>query len=401
MKAPLILIGLVCLALGALFAAIGGRPLLDDWRYRAHGERVEAVVTEKLLRRATTNTDTAYEITVRYSVTGGASYERTERVPVHVWERVERGSSLPVEYARDDPASARVPGPLDRASLALWLGLGGALICGGVLAFRAAFRRYPLADAESLTPDSPAVVAIAAEPSFWPLARRSFGFWTGAMCLLIALPLAGASILTHYADWSFGREATFTDGTVLTKEIRKSRRRGKTRVRGYEATYRFAVDGRVYEGRDQLSLDGWRALHEQERTRVRYRPRDPSDNRLDAPRPWLRRTVMLLSGILLSGIGGFLFAGAVRRARLEWRLSPHGARTEGTVTARFDRNLVVDGVRLWRLQYEFSDDQGVRHENTTDMPETDAAGWNVGESGVVLYDPARPDEAIWIGREPR
>jgi hypothetical protein len=317
---------------------------------------------------------------------------------VHVWENVERGATLPVEYLRDDPASVRVPQPIDWPTSALWLGIGAVLICGGVVAVRAAFRR-PSEDAETEAIDQVPVVNIAAEPSYWPTARRSLGFWTGAVCLVVGIPLAGAGCFTLFDDWRFQRSATATDGTVLTKKIRKSQRRGRTRIRGYEATYRFTVDGRIYEGRDQISRDGWQPLREQEPTRVRYRPRDPSDNRLDAPRPWLRRTVVLLVGLLFSGIGGFLFIGAIRRARLEWRLSREGARTEGTITDCFDRNVVIDGVRQWRLRYEFCDQHGRRHQNTTDLPEDDAARWTVGATGLVLYDPAQPDEAMWIGQE--
>jgi hypothetical protein len=55
--------------------------------------------------------------------------------------------------------------------------------------------------------------------------------------------------------------------------------------------------------------------------------------------------------------------------------------------------------QLWRLQYQFSDFLGRRHVKTIDLPESEAKLWSVGQSGCVLYDSARPADALWIGRE--
>ena len=63
------------------------------------------------------------------------------------------------------------------------------------------------------------------------------------------------------------------------------------------------------------------------------------------------------------------------------------------------RNLKVNKARIWRLRYEFRDYQGRAHAQTVDVPESDAELWKVGDTGRVLYDPANPRDAIWLGRD--
>lgn len=183
---------------------------------------------------------------------------------------------------------------------------------------------------------------------------------------------------------------------VLTKEIERSGKRNETKR--YHATYRFTVGERTFEGRDELSSEGWQRLREREPTDVLYRPNNPSSSRLAGSRPWFSKAFITLLGTLFTGIGGTVFMGAVRHARLEWRLRQSGVHAQGTVTELRDRNLKINGVRQWRLHYEFSDYQGRRHQNTTDLPEDEAQNWTVGETGRVLYDSARPSEAMWLGR---
>ena len=129
-RASLIVIGAAFLLVGGIFIYIGGSDLLEQRRYRQQGVRVEAVTTSKALRRATTSTDTAYEITYQFNLPGGGPYQQTESVSVPLWEYVEQGSPLTVEYVSGAPASARViagDGSDERASAI------GALAVGAVL----------------------------------------------------------------------------------------------------------------------------------------------------------------------------------------------------------------------------------------------------------------------------
>jgi len=91
-RAPLIVFGAAFLLVGGIFIYIGGSNLLEQRRYRQQGVQVEAVATGKALRRATTTTDTAYEISYQFNLPGGSRYQQTESVSVPLWERVEQGS---------------------------------------------------------------------------------------------------------------------------------------------------------------------------------------------------------------------------------------------------------------------------------------------------------------------
>jgi hypothetical protein len=110
------------------------------------------------------------------------------------------------------------------------------------------------------------------------------------------------------------------------------------------------------------------------------------------------KTLFGLIGLVLTVLGSGLLVRGVRNAWLEWHLRNHGVSARGTVTDLSDRNLKVDGVQLWQLQYAFNDFQGHRHLKTFDMSQGEAQGWKIGDVGGVLYDPARPTEARWLGR---
>jgi hypothetical protein len=395
MKASLILIGVALLFIGAIFVAVGGSTLIEELRYRQPGARAEATAIGKTLHRATETSDTAYEISYRFRLPDGSSQVRLEPVPVHLWERIDAGSPLTVEYLQDDPSSARVV--RDRENLkpaALWFLLGSAMVLGGLTALKRSFRR---AVVETPSPEPPPQIAVAQEPSFWPLARRSPGFWFGAMFLSVGgtFFLAGGREL--YRDLMFQREARVTQAVVLTKEIRRSGRQNRTKH--YEATYRYTVAGAAFEARDVLSFDGWSRLIEREPAEVFYHAADPGISHLSRRRPWGAPTFMTSIGTLFSGIGATFVLGAIRRARLEWRLRQGGVSTSATVVDLREQNLKIDGVQQWRLNYRYQDLRGGTHDDTITIPEDEAAQWNIGDAGKVLYDPAQPAAAVWVGRE--
>ena len=417
-RAPLIVFGAAFFLVGGIFLFIGGGTLLEQRRYRQQGVRVEAVVTGKALQRATTSTGTAYDITYQFKPSDGEPYQQTESVSVRLWERVERGSPLTVEYVSGAPASARVvTDRADDTTTAIGaLGVGVVLVLlvligGVVLHKRGRSRRF--ADGGVSPPQGAAApdvaepvggassVVVAHQRSFWPLARGSFGFWFGGISLVVGLPwFVVNGVIPFYADWRFAREGRSTQGMVLTKEIRRS---GNTRSETlhYEATYRFAVAGETIEGRDELALEDWERLIERESAEVLYRARNPSSNRLAGNRPWINKTFFGLLGLVFAVLGSTVFVRSVRSARLEWHLRQHGVNTQGTVTELRDRNLKLNGAQQWRLCYEYRDFQGHRHVKTFDLPQDEAQRWQPGDVGSVLYDSSRPTEAVWLGRDSR
>jgi hypothetical protein len=393
-RAALIVIGVALLFIGGIFLAIAGRSLLDEWRYQERGVRVEATATGKTLHRATDASSTAYEIAYRFRLPRGDLQVQSEVVSVHVWEGVDLGSRLRIEYVRDDVSTARVV-RAERAGVSrlLWLALGGVLVLGGLIAGAQGIRRTPKASEPPRTPEP----EVAQERSFWPLARRTSGFWFGGMFLAAGLPalLGGASQV--YEDLTFPRRASVASGMVLTKDFRRSST-GRSSTRHYEATYRYVVAGGTFEGRDQVQFDAWKQLNERGPSTVLYLPEHPAASRLAGPRPWGGAVAFALIGALFSSIGSTFFFGAIRRARLEWRLRQSGVTAPATIVELRERNVKIDGIRQWRLHYEYRDFRGGAHSKSVDLPEDEAQHWKVGDAGSVVYDAARPGAAMWVGR---
>lgn len=317
-RVPLVVFSAALLVVGGIFLYIGGSTVLERWRYRQQGVQVDAVVTHKALQRATASTGTAYELSYQFTLPDGSFHRQVERVAVPLWERVEPGASLGVEYVSGTPASARIAddGEDDTAPALVALGVGAGLVLlvliGWVMLLTRGAR--PAASNDLTTPHAATAVE-ATSPRFWPLARASLGFWFGGFSLIVGLPwfvVNGA--LPGYDHWQFAREGRSTQGMVLTKEIRRS---GNTRSETlhYEATYRFAVSGFTIEGRDELSLQDWERLIEREPAEVRYRAQDPSSNRLAGGRPWLLQAFFGLAGLVLTIVGSAAFVGALGNAR--------------------------------------------------------------------------------------
>lgn len=397
-RAPLVVIAAALLFTGGIALFIGGSQLLEVWRYGRQGVQTHGIVTGKTLQRATAESDTAYELSYRFQASDGRTVDRTEDVPVHLWEGVERGALLPVVYLAGQPGSARAAADSNGATVGSVVALliGGALTLLGLVFLGMMVRRRASEDARDSTAVADKIVVLH-EPSFWPLARRSAGFWFGGFVSVVGVPFLVTALVLAYGEWQFSRNAISVPGLVLTKEIERS---GKgNRTKHYEATYRFTADGRTFEDRTELAYDGWARLVEREPADVLFLPWRPSSSRLAGPRPWFVRTLVLLAGSIFALIGATVFVRSVRSARLEWHLRQHGVSVQGTVTDLHSRNLKVDDVQIWRLQYEYSDFQGRRHVKTADVPADEAARWKVGDVGTVLYDSGQPAEAAWLGRE--
>jgi hypothetical protein len=236
-KSP-ILFGAVFLFVGALLVFIGGLIFLGEVRYRQQGVRSQAVTLSKVLHRATSDTGTSYDVSYRFSAADGSSHEQTESVPVHVWESVEEGSPLTVEYIAGELESVRVVrANSDDPLIAIvvlsaggLMGLIGLTVLTGALLRRRAQEGTlgPTHAALTQQPESAQIPPAAKDSrvaSFWSLSRRSFGLWFGGIFLVCGLPLFLSSVFLFYDDWRFAQEARSTQGMVLTKDIRESRRR--------------------------------------------------------------------------------------------------------------------------------------------------------------------------------
>ena len=231
--------------------------------------------------------------------------------------------------------------------------------------------------------------------------RGSPVLMVGGVFLLVGVVFLGVSSLQFYGDWRFAQEGRVTQGTVVTKVISTSRDRAggsPSRTTHYEAIYRFPIQGATIEGRDELTRAGWERLTEGGPVEVLYLPATPSSNRLAGPRPWIQKTIFGLIGLVFTGIGAVFLLRAVRQASLESSLRERGVSTKGTVKELSVGMLKINDEYYWRLKYEYQDSQGHRHVSTLDLPEDEARQWKEGDVGVVRYDPAKPAQAVWLGR---
>jgi hypothetical protein len=394
-RASFIVIAVACLFAGGLLLLIGGRTVVDTWRYR-QAIHAEAAATGTALRPATDATSTEYEVSYQ-AIIDGQAHDRTEVVPVDVWERAETTSRVPVQYLAGRPETLRAESIASRASARSYVfaAAGLVLILGGLIAVVSATRRRSPADEAAAVP--PPIAIPVHESSYWPRARQSSGFWLGAIALIVASPLVIAALLQIREEWQFARTGVSTDGLILTKRITLPGRNQPSRR--YEITYRLTVPEGAFEKRVKLSYDEWSRLRERQTVEVVYLPRNPVTSRLNRSGEWMQSVVMGLVATLFFTIGATFFGRSLKRARLEWRLFQRGAAATATVIDVRDRRLKINGVGQWRLTFEYDDFQARRHSGTHDVPEDEARIWKVGDRGAVRYDPGRPADAIWLGRD--
>ncbi|HEY7500423.1 MAG TPA: DUF3592 domain-containing protein [Vicinamibacterales bacterium] len=396
-RAQLVLIAVAFLFVGGICASIGASIVWQDYRYRSSGTRATAVAIGKTLQRATEGSDTAYEISYRVQLAGGRSVDRTERVPVHTWERIERNAPIEVEILPDANESTRVVRDTsgDVTQALLFLGIGIVVLAIGVSVAIAAIRGRARVDR---VPSEPAIpVAPPLHRSFWQVARGSPRFWIGAVFALIALPFALVGAVLSYNAVRFSRGAVSTTGMVLTKET-STHRSGERKSTRYEVSYRFAANGRTFEGRDDVSRGEWNQMIEREPVGVRYLPDNPATNHLAVHSGWMLPAIFTAVGSIVLAVGVALLAGAAKKIRLAMRLERHGVTVPGTVVELVPRNIEINGEWLVSLRFEYADALGVRRTSASDMSLGDAERWKIGDTGRVAYDPSHPDEAMWLGR---
>jgi hypothetical protein len=133
----------------------------------------------------------------------------------------------------------------------------------------------------------------------------------GGILLLVAIVLVAIASGEMYEDWQFAHYARSAQGTILTKSNKSSSsRRGKKRksigTKHYEANYRFDVDGKTYDGEDELTHKAWDRLAEGQAAEILYLPDHPALSRLAGPRPKLEKTLFGIMGLASLLAGGLL-----------------------------------------------------------------------------------------------
>ena len=228
--------------------------------------------------------------------------------------------------------------------------------------------------------------ASAAQSHFWVL--------FGSIWLAVGLPfvlLAGYFIFRERQLTSSGQIA---DGIVLTKNVGRS---GDSIH--HSVTYRFTTpDGTTFEGKSEISEASWSSLTERGSVPIQYLPHRPTVNRVVGATKITLLLIFSCAGVLLSIAGGTLITVSLRKARTRRRLLTAGVRAPATVAEVTPMNLRVNGRTQWRMKYDYQDYQNRRHRQSMYLNADEAMRWKAGDTGDVLFDPDRPQSAIWLGR---
>lgn len=160
---------------------------------------------------------------------------------------------------------------------------------------------------------------MAPKKSIWTRLKKSFGFWFGGIWLVAGLPFLLAVIYLVQDDRRYDIEGRVAQGTVLTKEVRRSRSNNSDTTSHY-VTYRFtASDGETVEGRDQLGQSQWEKLTERGSVQIVYLPSSVDSNRVLGQTNLMLKVIFgILAGFFLLAGGAILFL-SVRRV---WSDSP-------------------------------------------------------------------------------
>ena len=241
-------------------------------------------------------------------------------------------------------------------------------------------------DGASRSPDGRRSLSGVLQANFW--------LFFGSVFLLVGLPfvlLAGYFLVQERQLAAAGR---VLQATVVTKHMSRSGSNVNRSV-----TYRFSdADGQTIEGRSDVGESLWSALIEGGAVDVAYLPNRPSVNRIVGTSKVTLLLIFAFVGAYLSVAGGTIAGAALRHGRMRRRLLTAGVRAPATVAGVKAMNLRVNGRTQWRLAYEYRDYQGQPHRRSMYLDGDEARRWQPGDTGEVLFDPDRPQRAIWLGR---
>jgi len=347
----------------------------------------EASVIDARIVRATAVSSTVYELTYRVAIADRPSIERTESVPVAIWEAATAAGRVRVEPRPGEEtrirrvASDTAIGILAVVGLVLLL---PALALGitGVRGVQRARRGIP-------------------DPPPWGaelLARLPFWTLFGSIWLLVGLPFI---LLVGYFIWEDRQLAVASrtvSGVVLAKAIARSDNgSGPGRFR-HSVHYRFeAGDGRILEDTSEVPEAMSAVLVEREPVPIQYVPGRPRLHRIAGTN---RRGELALFGgigLLIAGAGALIVRADWRRRRRAVRLRDAGIRALATVVQVDALRIRVNQEHLRRIRYQYQDLEHRTHRGVAYVTAEEAERWKPGDKAAILFDPARPRSVVWVG----
>ena len=103
--------------------------------------------------------------------------------------------------------------------------------------------------------------------------------------------------------------------------------------------------------------------------------------------------------VAVVGVAVFFLAKGARQLWLDSRLRREGVLAQAEVTGVVQSDLRITFQFQQAITYRYTDHLGRAHEGKSGhLSPDEAAGWKVGDTGMVQYDHDRPAESVWLGR---
>lgn len=229
--------------------------------------------------------------------------------------------------------------------------------------------------------------------------RAAVPMWVGTI-FVVAGSVASIGSVGEWRDARrFERDAVTAQGAVVDTSLEGATRDGNQSTR-YLLTYRFTeANGAEREQTEEIPLEVWETLAAGDDVTVRYVRDDPATARTRSPAPkWVPPLIAAVTAAF-AVLGALIARPGWRRLLVLLRVQRNGVPAEAVVTEVAPAGVVVNRVPQWRLKYEFRDRQGERHEGESDyLRPHEAAEWQAGHRGAVLYDRDRAADNVWLGR---
>jgi uncharacterized protein DUF3592 len=227
--------------------------------------------------------------------------------------------------------------------------------------------------------------------------RTAVPMWVGTIFVVAGSIAAIASVGEWRAARRFERDAVTAQAAVVGTSLDAASRDGNQSTR-YLVMYRFTPsNGAALEQTEEIPLELWETLAAGDAVTVRYLADDPGTARMRSPTPaWVPPLVATLTASF-AVLGLFIARPGWRRLLVLVRVQRSGATARATVIDVAPAGVLINRVPQWRLKYEFRDARGERHEGESDyMRPHEAAEWQTGDCGTVLYDRNRAADNVWV-----
>jgi hypothetical protein len=235
--------------------------------------------------------------------------------------------------------------------------------------------------------------------------------WVGTVFIVIGIGLLVVGLWFGAEAALFAVNGATTTGTVVSKRIDPNYFSSTSRTStqdptGYLVTVDFTPEGGS-RLRTELLADHavWDGLVVGQQVAVSYVRMFPQAlNTLgdqsggSSAGPLLVGLLALVVGFGFASSGAWLLLSTRRMAALMRRLSAVGVSTTGTVVDNDAREMRIGSRLQRRLRYRYADSTGAEHSGMSDwMPRAQALDWKRDTTGVVRYDPDRPEVSAWFG----